>query len=84
MYDAKTQLFIVNDIKRYSIGDNTDGLKYNDDKSLDIIIQHDKPSDTSNWLPAPKDGFDLIMRIYDPAKSVIDGTWLPTGIQKTS
>jgi len=63
MYDAKSSLFIVNDINRYVIGDRTQGLKYNDDKSLDIIIQHDKPSDTSNWLPAPKDDFYLAMRI---------------------
>jgi hypothetical protein len=84
MYDAKSQLFIVNDIKRYVIGDRTEGLKYNDDKSLDIIIQHDKPSDTSNWLPAPKDGYYLAMRIYDPEKSVLDGSWLPTPVQKSS
>jgi hypothetical protein len=84
MYDAKSQLFIVNDINRYVIGDRTQGLKYNDDKSLDIIIQHDKPSDTSNWLPAPKGDYYLAMRIYDPEKSVLDGTWVPTGIQKTS
>lgn len=84
MYDAKSQLFIVNDINRYDIGDRTQGLKYNDDKSLDIIIQHDKPSDTSNWLPAPKDDFYLAMRIYNPEKPVIDGTWQPTGVQKSS
>lgn len=84
MYDAKSQLLIVNDINRYVIGDRTEGLKYNDDKSLDIIIQHDKPSDTSNWLPAPKDGFYIAMRIYEPEKSVLDGTWEPTGIQKSS
>jgi len=84
MYDATTELFIVNDINRYSIGDNTDGLKYNDDNSLDILIQHDKPSDTSNWLPAPEGDFYFSMRLYIPEKSVLDGTWEPTGVQKSS
>jgi len=52
--------------------------------SLDILIPHDKPSDTSNWLPAPKDGFYHLLRIYIPEKPVLDGTWEPLGIQKVS
>ena len=46
-------LFIENDFGRYSFGSTTDGLKTNADGSLDIIIQKDRPEDTSNWLPAP-------------------------------
>ena len=51
---ASDMLFVENDFGRYSIGSTTDELKKAADGSLTILIQHDKPSDTSNWLPAPR------------------------------
>jgi hypothetical protein len=53
----------VNDFKRYSIGSTTDGLKKDPDGSLTIVIQKDRPSETSNWLPAPAGSFNLTMRL---------------------
>ena len=44
---------VGNPIGRYSIGDRTPGLRRAADGSLTIVIQHDQPADTSNWLPAP-------------------------------
>jgi hypothetical protein len=46
--------FADNSINRYAIGDRTPGLKYNEDGSLDIYIQHDSPGPDkeSNWLSA--------------------------------
>ena len=37
---------------RYSIGSTTDGLKQDHAGSRAIVIQKDRPSDTSHWLPA--------------------------------
>jgi hypothetical protein len=74
MYDEK-EFFIENDFKRYSIGSTTDGLKQSADGSLTIIIQKDRPTDTSNWLPAPDGPFNLTMRLYGPAPSVLDGSY---------
>lgn len=68
-------LFVENDFDRYSFGSTTDSLKRNSDGSLTILIQKDKPADTSNWLPAPADNFNLTMRFYGPQTPVLDGSY---------
>jgi hypothetical protein len=72
-------LFVENDFGRYSFGSTTDGLKTAPDGSLTIVIQKDKPSDASNWLPAPAGNFNLTKRLYGPQTPVLDGSYrLPT------
>jgi hypothetical protein len=83
MYNSKF-LLVDNEIDRYNIGDRTSGLKYNEDGSLDILIQHEAPEDTSNWLPAPTDGFYLINRLYNPQEPALNGDWAPSGITKST
>ena len=56
-------------------------LKSNADGSVDLYIQNESPGadKESNWLPAPKDKFILMMRLYWPeetAPSILDGTWV--------
>jgi hypothetical protein len=82
MYNNK-QFFVENPINRYAIGDR-DKLKFNSDGSLDLYIQHESPGKDkeSNWLPAPKDGFNLVMRLYWPKKPVLDGTWAPPPVKR--
>ena len=82
MYDMD-QFFVPNPIDRYAIGDR-DKLRFNDDGSLDLFIQHDSPGADreSNWLPAPAGQFNLIMRIYWPKESVIDGSWKIPGVRR--
>ena len=67
MYGLDFQL-VHNSIDRYSIGDRTPGLKYNDDGSLDVYIQGTPPEGfESNWLPTPPEGiFRINYRIYLP------------------
>jgi hypothetical protein len=77
-------LLVDNEIDRYNIGDRTPGLEYNADGSLDIIIQHEAPENTSNWLPSPEDGFYLINRLYNPQEPALSGEWVPSGVEKTS
>jgi len=72
---ASDMLFVENDFGRYSIGSTTDGLKKNPDGSLTILIQNDKPADTSNWLPAPAGSFNLTMRLYGPETLILDGSY---------
>jgi hypothetical protein len=76
-------LFVENESRRYSIGSTTDGLKKNADRSLDIVIQKDKPSDTSNWLPAPPGDFNLTMRLYGPGTAVLDGSYRLPPVKRT-
>jgi hypothetical protein len=68
-------LFVENEFDRYSIGSTTDGLKPDADGSLTILIQKDRPADTSNWLPAPSGPFNLTMRLYGPETPVLDGSY---------
>ena len=81
MYD-EDNLFIENEFGRYSIGSTTDGLKSNPDGSLTITIQKDRPTDPSNWLPAPDGPFNVTMRLYGPAPSVLDGSYRLPAVQR--
>src|SRR5271157_407480 len=82
MYDMQ-RFFVANPIDRYAIGDR-DTLKFNDDGSLDLFIQHDSPGREreSNWLPAPKGECNLIMRLYWPKASMLDGLWKVPPVQR--
>jgi hypothetical protein len=71
-------LFVENDLGRHSFGSTTDGLKRNPDGSLTILIQKDRPADTANWLPVPNGPFNLTMRFYGPAPSVLE---FPPGLR---
>jgi hypothetical protein len=78
MYD-KDYFFVANPLNRYSISARQD-LKANSDGSVDLYIQNESPGPDreSNWLPAPKDKFILMLRMYWPDESkpsIIDGTW---------
>jgi hypothetical protein len=84
MYNSK-QFFVHNPIDRYAIGDR-DKLKFNDDGSLTINIQHESPGKEkeSNWLPAPKDSFNVFMRLYWPKKEIVDGVWKAPGVERVN
>jgi hypothetical protein len=77
MYSTQ-QFLVTNPIGRFALGDRHP-LKYNADGSLDLYLQNADPGPDKreNWLPAPPDGFSLVMRLYSPKKAVIDGSWTP-------
>ncbi len=79
MYDSDFYL-VQNDINRYAIADYTPGLEYNE---LDIYIQYNQPiNHKSNWLPAPKDDFNLVLRMYQPSAKVLNGTYEVPGVKR--
>jgi hypothetical protein len=82
LYNAR-QFFVANPINRYAIGDR-DKLKFDDDGSLTLYVQNESPGKDkeSNWLPAPKDEFNLIIRLYWPKKEILDGTWKPPAVER--
>jgi len=84
MYNDK-QAFVSNPIQRYAIG-SRDNLRYNRDGSLDIYIQYERPEarKVSNWLPAPPDAFNLMLRAYWPDQMVLDGKWMPPTVQRVN
>ena len=78
MYDEEG-FQVANKLNRFAIGDR-DELKFNQDGSLDIYIQHESPGKDkeSNWLPSPAKGsIGMTLRLYAPRLSVLDGTWKP-------
>ena len=83
MYNATTFLFVPNPANHYSLGDQTTGLIYSPDGSLDIDIQHDEPSGKgSNWLPAPSGDFYMVLRMYLPSPKILNGTYQIPKVQK--
>jgi len=84
VYDDQ-QRFVANPINRHNIGSG-DNLRTNPDGSLDIYIQNANPGkdEESNWLPAPKGTFNVILRAYWPKQELIDGRWNPPGIRKAA
>ena len=38
----------------------------------------------ANWLPAPEGNFSIWLRAYWPDKAILDGTWKPPKIVRTS
>lgn len=85
MYDADF-FFVANPLNRYSISARQK-LKANADGSTDLYIQNESPGadKESNWLPAPKGKFQLMLRLYWPTEtppSIINGTWSPPPAKK--
>jgi hypothetical protein len=78
--------FVENPLNKYTVSPRN-ALKYNDDGSLDLYIQNESPGKDkeANWLPAPKDKFILMLRMYWPKEkdpSIIDGTWKIPPVKK--
>jgi hypothetical protein len=71
---------------RYSVGDRTPGLRRGRDGSLTIHVQRAPPRGAAraNWLPAPAGRFRLGMRLYEPRRSVLRGSWLPPAVLRRS
>ena len=76
VYDA--DMFLVpNEIDRYSIGDRTPGLRFDDDGALTIVVGGPRPTDTANWLPAPAGRYSLGLRVYEGRPDVVTADWFP-------
>lgn len=75
MYDDK-MFFVPNPLNRYTLSSRFD-FQYNEDGSLDFYIQKDSPGKDkeSNWLPSPAGKFILMLRLYWPKESMLDGSW---------
>jgi hypothetical protein len=84
MYDAE-YFFVPNPLNRHTLSPRG-ALKYNEDGSLDLYIQNESPGKgkENNWLPAPKGKFLLMLRLYWPKESLLDGSWQPPPVRKAS
>ena len=85
MYNAQ-YFFVDNPLNRHDVSQRNK-FKTNADGSTDIYNQADSPGKDkeSNWLPAPKDDFVLMMRLYWPKTTdptILNGSWKIPGVKK--
>jgi len=85
MYDDK-YFFVMNPLNRYTLS-SRNKFKHNKDGSVDLYIQNESPGKDkeSNWLPAPKSRFILMLRLYWPYEpphvSILNGSWKPPAVE---
>jgi hypothetical protein len=86
MYRLPERSLVENFINRYSLGSATEGFQPAADGSVTIYLQADPPDEDkkSNWLPAPKGRFNLVLRMYGPSKDAQTGKWTFPGIVRTT
>lgn len=84
MYDVPAFYLVANPIDRYSIGDRTPGLQTAADGAVTIYMQKDSPGaeKESNWLPTPDGAFRPILRMYQPRREILDGTYVLPAIMR--
>ena len=83
VFKIKTLVFPA--ITGVTIGDRTPGIRKNEDGSITIYIQYDEPADLkakTNWLPAPKGPFYMVLREYSPKPAILTREWVPPGVKK--
>ncbi len=83
LYDERFNM-ADNPIQRYGIGSLTEGLNFDDDGGLEILLQHEPPAPNllSNWLPTPAGKFNLFLRTYMPGPSVMDQSYAPPPVRR--
>jgi hypothetical protein len=83
LYDGSYFLF-DNALDRYGIADRSEHLRYGPDGSLEIHLQADRPVEgDANWLPTPREEFQLVFRTYQPREPILDRTWRPPVLEIT-
>jgi hypothetical protein len=75
---------VPNCAEKYLVASYTPGLTYNGDGSLTIYISTKPPAPApiGNWPPIPEGKFNLMLRVYGPAGSVADNTYVLPGVQR--
>jgi hypothetical protein len=78
LYELPSSLLSANSLNRYLINSPMlPNLKRDADGGLTIEVQHESPGSdrAANWLPAPSGPFFLVMRLYWPKPTALDGQW---------
>lgn len=85
LYELPSSLLYANPLKRYLINSPMlPDMKLDADGGLTLYIQHElQGMDMAlNWLPAPSGPFMVVMRLYWPKKSALDGSWKAPPVQR--
>jgi hypothetical protein len=86
MYEQPASLLVANPLNRYLLNSTMlDSFVRDADGGLTLYIQHESPDQAleANWLPAPAGPFSVIMRLYWPKETALDGTWVAPPMKKS-
>ena len=74
---------IANSLNRFAVS-SWMPFKYSADGSLDLYFQNESPGadKETNWLPAPKGPFNVMMRLYAPRSEALTGRWNPPPVKR--
>jgi len=78
MYELPQSLLVANSMNRYLINSPMlPSLVPDPDGGYTFYIQNESPGidKESNWLPAPKGPFFVVLRLYWPKPDALNGTW---------
>ena len=78
MYELPQSLLVANPINRYLINSPMlPSLVPDKDGGYTFYLQNESPGadKESNWLPAPKGPFVVVLRLYWPKPDALNGTW---------
>jgi hypothetical protein len=84
LYDSEG-FQVANALNRFNLA-SWMPLRSNADGSLDLYFQNESPGadKEANWLPAPKDAFNLLMRLYAPKSEALTGKWNPPPVRRAA
>jgi hypothetical protein len=83
-YTPQSIELIDNSADKYDVASYLPGLETAEDGSISIYVARELPAGVpaANWLPVSHRRFNLMLRVYGPAGSVADNTYIPPGIQR--
>lgn len=82
-YQLKDFALMPNAIERYSLGDHIEGFKQAADGAFTVRVAREPPRDRrENWLPVGEGPYYLILRLYEPGPSVLDGRYAPPALEE--
>lgn len=76
-YPVSQQFSAFNPVSSYTISSNRQSFKSNEDGTLTLYLQHQKPAEEKlgNWMPVPEGKFILLLQLYQPKEDVLKGQW---------
>lgn len=77
-YDNRTRTLVDTDQQRATVGLKTDGLRVNDDGSVDVLYGPQSPGAAweANWIKTiPGKGWFVYFRLYGVQQAFFDKTW---------
>jgi hypothetical protein len=87
MYEEPASLLVANPLNRYLLNSPMlPQFKRDADGGLTLMIQNESPGKDkeSNWLPAPKGPFSVLMRLYWPKEAATNGKWKNPPLQRVA